>query len=208
MSEILPLAFTMMIGPQIITAIILVTSINVVPASLGYVSGVAFATLTGTTAFFFIANLFNLSESDSDQPSQLALRIQTVLIVLLIVLAMRTFVNRKNAELPGWMLDLQDATPRSSFKIALTLIYLMPSDILIMSTVGVNLASHSEGEEYVHLLPFVALTALIAALPLLTYLLFREKAVETMPKVRVWMDSNSWVVSMIAYGIFLYLLWP
>ena len=62
------------------------------------------------------------------------------------------------------------------------------------------------GSSLVDALPFIAATTLIAALPLIGYLLFGRRAREAMPKVRDWMNANSWVVSIIAYGIFIVLI--
>src|SRR5215213_2922870 len=39
-------------------------------------------------------------------------------------------------------------------------------------------------------LPFIGATILIAALPVLSYLLFRHRAQRAMPKVRDWMNTN------------------
>jgi Sap, sulfolipid-1-addressing protein len=83
-------------------------------------------------------------------------------------------------------------------------ILLMPSDFIIMLTVGTNLdqsnASFSEA------LPFIGATVLIAALPLLGYLLFHRRAVPAMPKVRDWMNANSWAVNIIVCVIFIILI--
>lgn len=206
MEQLLPLAFTMMIGPQIITSIILVTGKKVIKPSLSYVAGVAFAATTGTLFFYLIASLFNLTKSGTGEPSRLALIIQTALILLLVAATIRTYLKRATVQLPRWMGSLQSATPRQTFKVALKLIYMMPSDLMIMSTVGINLASNANYG--VRLVPFIILTGLIAGLPLLAYLLFRKKAVVAMPKVRDWMENNSWVVSITAYLIFIWLLWP
>jgi hypothetical protein len=54
--------------------------------------------------------------------------------------------------------------------------------------------------------PFIAATVLIAALPLLTYLLFRRRAELAMPKVRDWMNAKSWLVNIIVCGIFVTLI--
>jgi hypothetical protein len=40
-------------------------------------------------------------------------------------------------------------------------------------------------------------------LPILTYLLFRNRAKTAMPKVRDWMYANSWLVNVIGIGIFI-----
>jgi Sap, sulfolipid-1-addressing protein len=84
------------------------------------------------------------------------------------------------------------------------LIFLMPTDIASMLTVGVNLQQN--GHSLIDALPFLALTLLIAALPLLAYLLLGRRAKEAMPKVRDWMSANSWLVNIIVLGIFIVLI--
>jgi hypothetical protein len=54
--------------------------------------------------------------------------------------------------------------------------------------------------------PFMAATVFIAALPVLSYLLFRHRAKRAMPKVRDWMNKNSWLVNIIVYVIFIVLI--
>jgi hypothetical protein len=54
--------------------------------------------------------------------------------------------------------------------------------------------------------PFILLTTLIAGLPLLGYLIFHRRAVGAMPKVRDWMNANSWLVNIIVCVIFIILI--
>jgi Sap, sulfolipid-1-addressing protein len=54
--------------------------------------------------------------------------------------------------------------------------------------------------------PFIALTGLIAALPLLGYLAFRRRAERAMPKVGDWMGSHSWLVNIVAACVFIVLI--
>jgi hypothetical protein len=49
-------------------------------------------------------------------------------------------------------------------------------------------------------------TVLVAALPLLLYLLFHRRAQRLMPKVRDWMNTNSWLVNIIVYVVFILLI--
>jgi hypothetical protein len=79
-----------------------------------------------------------------------------------------------------------------------------PSDLVILVTVGINLAQ--QNASLVGALPFVAATILIAALPVLAYLLFRRRAQRVMPKVRDWMNTNSWLVNIIVYIVFILLI--
>ena len=77
----------------------------------------------------------------------------------------------------------------------------MPSDIIIMLTVGVNLAHNDAG--LAAAVPFIAATALVAALPVLAYLLFRRRAQRLMPRVRDWMNPLSWLLNIITCGVFI-----
>ena len=99
---------------------------------------------------------------------------------------------------------MQNANPRTAFTTGLLLLSVFPSDFVILVTVGVNLAQNDAS--LLAALPFVAATVLIAALPVLSYLLFRRRAQRTMPKVRDWMNTNSWLVNIIVYVVFIYLI--
>ena len=56
----------------------------------------------------------------------------------------------------------------------------MPSDVIVMLTVATNLEQH--GDSVTAAVPFILLTTLIAALPLLGFLLFHRRAVHAMPR--------------------------
>jgi hypothetical protein len=60
---------------------------------------------------------------------------------------------------------------------------------MVLLTVGINLASNDA--PFTDALPFIGLTTLIAALPILGYLLVRRRAEVAMPKVRDWMTPTA-----------------
>jgi len=202
---VLPLSITMLVGPQIITALLLTTAEHVVKPSLAFIAGVAAATTAGTLVAYGIARLFGIGGSGAAGSSSAGNALETGIIVLLILAALKTFINRKKITLPKWMSKIETASPGTAFKFGLLLVLLMPSDIAIMLTAGIHRAGQSSMA--IDFVPFIALTAFFAALPLLAYLLFHKQAVKIMPKVRDWMDANSWVVSIAAYLIFIVLLW-
>jgi len=130
--------------------------------------------------------------------------IQYLLVGLLIFLAIKNYVRRETIEPPRWLGTLQNAKPRTAFTTGLLLLSVFPSDFVILVTVGVNLAQNNAS--LLAALPFIAATVLIAALPVLSYLLFRRRAQRLMPKVREWMNSHSWLVNIIVYVIFILLI--
>ena len=200
--QILPLAITMMAGPQIMSAIIFVTAPKALRVSVPFLAGVAIATSVGVIITTTIASLLSLGDpSDSGSSGNI---IQYVLVGLLVALAIKNYVGRETAEPPRWLGALQQADAKRAFMTGLLVILLMPSDLIIMLTVGTNLAQNNAG--LVAALPFIGATVLVAALPLLFFLLFHRRAEKFMPKVRDWMNDNSWLVNIIVCGVFIALI--
>jgi Sap, sulfolipid-1-addressing protein len=203
---VLPLAITMNAGPQIMSALIFVTASKPLKLSAYFMAGVVIAVTVGVTVTFTLASLLGNSVSlgDSSHAGSLGNIVQYVLVGLLVVLSLRSYLTRKTSEPPRWLGAMQNASPRTAFLAGLLLLSVFPSDFVVLITVGVNLAQHNVG--LVAALPFIGATILIAALPVLSYLLFRRRAEVLMPKVRDWMNTNSWLVSIIVYVIFILLI--
>jgi hypothetical protein len=206
-AQVLPLAITMMAGPQIISSIIFVTrESGAVKVSLAYVSAVAIAASVGILICMGLANVLGNAvdlESDAGQ-STAAKVIQIALVGLLIARAVTIYLNRADSEPPKWLGTLQTASPLRAFEIGALMILLFPGDVVVMLTTAVHLVSN--GHSFVDALPLIGLTTLIAASPLLFYLLFRRKAAEVMPKVRDWMNSHSWVINIVVCLVFVALI--
>ena len=195
----------MMVGPQIMSAIIFLTTPKPVKISASFIAAVGIATTAGLIITGALAALLGgVSLGDSSNAESLGNLIQYLLVGLLVVLAVKNYVNRETVEPPQWMGTLQNADWKTALKTGLLVILLMPSDIIIMLTVAVNLKQNDLG--LVAALPFIVATVLIAALPLLLYLLFYRRAQRLMPQVRDWMNTHSWLVNVIACVIFIVLI--
>ncbi|MGH2825690.1 MAG: GAP family protein [Actinomycetota bacterium] len=193
-TDILPLAVTMMAGPQIMSAVIFVTTEKPVPTSMAFLVGVAIATAVGVALAVWVAGLLGNATSlgAPDSRGSTGNLIQFVLVGLLILGAVKNWRGRETAEPPPWLGKLVSADWKRALKTGILVIVLMPSDILVMLTVGVNL--EHRGGSFVDALPFIETTILIAALPILGYILFRRRAARAMPGVRDWMNTRSWLV--------------
>ena len=200
--QVLPLAITMMAGPQILSAIVLVTSRLAVPASVAFAFGVATATIVGVALARLLAGAVSLGDPANN--GSLGKIIQIVLVALLAAASVSSYLRRERIKPPEWLGRLQQADVKLGLRTGLLIILFMPSDIVVMLTVGTNLAQTDAS--FLEALPFVGATALIAALPLLTYLLFRRRAERAMPEVRDWMSTHSWLVNIIVYCIFIVLI--
>jgi hypothetical protein len=203
---VLPLAITMNAGPQIMSAIIFVTANKPLKLSAYFITGVVIAVSVGVTITYTLATVLGNSVSlgDPSHSGSLGNIIQYLLVGLLVFLSIRSYVGRETSEPPRWLGALQNAGPRTAFTTGLLLLSVFPSDLVILVTVGVNLAQ--QNASLVGAVPFVAATILIAALPVLAYLLFRRRAQQVMPKVRDWMNTHSWLVNIIVYVVFILLI--
>ena len=203
---VLPLAITMNAGPQIMSAIIFVTASKPLKLSAYFLAGVVIAVTVGVTATYALATVFGngIPLGDSSDNGSLGNIIQYVLVGLFVFASIRSYLGRETSEPPRWLGAMQNAKPSTAFLAGLLLLSIFPSDFVVLMTVGVNLAQSNSS--LLSALPFVAATILIAALPALSYVLFRRRAEVLMPKVRDWMNTNSWLVNIIVYVIFILLI--
>jgi hypothetical protein len=203
---VIPLAITMNAGPQIMSAIIFVTANKPLKLSAYFVTGVVIAVSVGVTVTYTLATVLGNSVSlgDPSDSGSLGNIFQYLLVGLLVFLSIKSYVGRETSEPPRWLGAMQNAGPRTAFMAGLLLLSIFPSDFVVLMTVGINLAQ--QNASLLGALPFVAATILIAALPALSYLLFRRRAERAMPKVRDWMNTNSWLVNIIVYVVFIYLI--
>jgi hypothetical protein len=203
---VIPLAITMNAGPQIMSAIIFVTANKPLKLSAYFLTGVVIAVTVGVTITYTLANLLGngISFGDPSNSGSLGNIIQYLLVGLLVFLSIKSYVGRETSEPPRWLGALQNAKPTTAFTTGLPLLSVFPSDLVILVTVGINLAQ--QNASLLGAVPFVVATILIAALPVLSYLLFRRRAQQVMPKVRDWMNTNSWLVNIIVYVVFILLI--
>jgi hypothetical protein len=203
---VIPLAITMNAGPQIMSALIFVTANKPLKLSAYFLGGVVIAVSAGVTITYTVASVLGNSVSlgDPSNSGSLGNIIQYLLVGLLVFLSIRSYLRRETSEPPRWLGAMQNAKPRTAFMAGLLLLSVFPSDFVILVTVGVNLAQNDAS--LLAAVPFIAATIFIAALPALSYLLFRHRAKRAMPKVRDWMNTNSWLVNIIVYVIFIVLI--
>src|SRR5215208_5910718 len=208
--SVIPLAITMNAGPQIMSAIIFVTATKPLKLSAYFLGGVVIAVTVGVTITYTITYTLatvlgnSVSLGDSSDSGSLGNIIQYVLVGLLVLLSIRSYVNRETSEPPRWLGAMQNAGPRTAFMAGLLLLSVFPSELVIRVTVGINLAQQNAA--LVGAVPFIVATIPIAALPMLSYLLLRRRAERAMPKVRDWMNTNSWLVNIIVYVVFILLI--
>ena len=198
---VLPMAFVMVAGPQIITAIVLATGADARHDSLYFLLGAAAATTIGVTIAYRLTGLLKKGDAPFRADAGLERSVDFAIVAILLLLAWKVFRDRKSARAPRWMTKLEAATPLYALKVGALLFLLLPGDLLAMATVGAYLAHHDAA--WWHTLVFVAATVFLAGIPLLLLLVLGRRAKALLPKTRDWMTANSWIVSEVVIGFFL-----
>ena len=197
---VLPLALTMNLGPQAVAAITLITVKNPVKKYLSYLAAILVASTSITLIAFLVLGLLH-SSTAAGEKTRTGHIMDYVFVGLLVILAIRVFLKRKKIERPKWMSTIEEADSKRVFVIGLSLYSFMPTDLISMLTVAQYLTSHNM--HFYGAIPFLVLTLLIAAVPLLTYLLFKKRAEAVMPGVRDWLDSHAWIVNEVVIAFFI-----
>jgi hypothetical protein len=191
--QILPLAFVMVAGPQILSAIFFATTEQWRPNTAAYVVGAALSiSIVVTLAFVLGIGASNAGAGDET--------IYYVVLALLLYGMVSSYRTRKTAEPPKWMGRLQTATPKFCFVLGFLLLGVFPSDLVTSVSVGSFLSV--KGEALWDYLPFLVLTLLFLALPGLMVLIMGKRAEAFLPKVRDWMNANSWIVNELVLLLF------
>jgi hypothetical protein len=197
-AAVLPLAFVMIAGPQIISSFFLATSSHAVKNSVSYLAGAALSITTVVTVAFLFAQGTSGGGGGSHGTADTV--IDWVILGLVLFLIVHTFLTRRTSQPPSWMGRLQEASPKLAFMLGLALLGVFPTDIAGSITVGLHVGRH--GETWWQVLPFVAATLLLLGLPLLGILVLGRRAEVVLPKVRDWMRDNAWVVSEVVLVFF------
>jgi len=194
--KVLPMAVVMVAGPQIVSAILLATSARPLRDSAAFIAGATLATTIGVTAAYLLSSTTAASGRGARSDA-----IDYGIILLLLILVVVVFRQRRDTRPPKWMSELQTATRTFSFNLGFLLFLLMPGDIVTMMAVGAYVAHH--GSPWWHTVPFIFLTTLLVGVPVVVLLILGKRANIILPKVRDWIDTNSWIVNEIVIGFFL-----
>src|SRR5687767_9539082 len=123
----------MVAGPQIVSAVFFATSVDWKRTTGAYLAGALISVAFFVTVGYVVASLVGGEPKGSDEGSG-ASAIDIAIVVLLGLLVVYVFLNRKKAEPPKWMGKLQSATPKFAFTLGLLLMGVFPTDIITSTT--------------------------------------------------------------------------
>jgi Sap, sulfolipid-1-addressing protein len=190
----------MVMGPQILTSIFLVTSREPVKNSIAMLVGVVAAASLSLLIWKGIIEAISIHPKASGGPTTM----DWIVSGLLLLAAIHTYRGRHTATVPKWMSALQQAEPKRALTLGFLLILLMPTDIVAVISTANWL--HDNGKDVLHGWPLVAATTLLMALPILAYTLLGHRAREAMPRLREWLTTHGWLVNIVVIVYFIFQL--
>ncbi|WFE50986.1 GAP family protein [Micromonospora sp. WMMD1155] len=200
---ILPLAVVMVAGSQLVVAVFLASSNRPRAASLAFLGGAGLVVTAGVTVSWLLTRWVGGLAADASAVAGKIDRgpaIDLVVLVLLVCLAAVVWVRRDRSGPPRWLGSIERAEPRQTMRLGALLFVVTPTDDLTMAAVGASVARHNL--PWWHLVPFVLVTVLLLAVPLLALLLLGDKAARVLTRMREWAEGHAWIVNEIVIAFF------
>ncbi|WFF02173.1 GAP family protein [Micromonospora sp. WMMD964] len=200
---ILPLAVVMVAGSQLVVAVFLASSNRPRAASLAFLGGAGLVVTAGVTVSWLLTRWVGGLAADASAAAGKIDRgpaIDLVVLVLLVCLAAVVWVRRDRSGPPRWLGSIERAEPRQAMRLGALLFVVTPTDDLTMAAVGASVARHNL--PWWHLVPFVLVTVLLLAVPLLALLLLGDKAARVLTRMREWAEGHAWIVNEIVIAFF------
>ncbi|MEW1584026.1 GAP family protein [Micromonospora vinacea] len=200
---VLPLAVVMVAGTQLVVAVFLASSDRPRAASLGFLAGAGLVVAAGVTVAWLLTRLVGGAVADARAVAGKVDRgpaIDLVVLALLVILAVLIWVRRHRSGPPRWLGGIEHAGPPQALRLGALLFVATPTDDLTMATVGASVARHDL--PWWHLVPFVVVTVLLLALPLLALLLLGGRAARVLTRMREWAEGHAWIVNEIVIAFF------
>lgn len=120
---------------------------------------------------------------------------------LFLVMALRQWRQRpepgQDAKLPKWMSGIDKAGPAAALGIGVLLSALNPKNLPLALAAGLSLAQVSGADQTIGLIVFVALAASSVVVPVVVYLLFRQRMSGPLASLKDWLAHNNATVMFV-----------
>ncbi len=196
--EILPLALGVAISPiPIIAAILMLFSARAAGTGSGFLAGWIAGIIVATGIFTALAGTL----STGGEPSTSASWIKIVLGVLLLLVGVRQWRARGGEHAtPKWMTAIDSFSPAKALGLGFLLSAVNPKNLLMAVAAGVAIGSAglSVGEEAAAVAVFTVIAASTVAVPVIAYLVARQRMRGPLDAMKVWLqDNNTTVMSVL-----------
>ncbi|MFD5425471.1 GAP family protein [Streptomyces sp. NPDC127084] len=118
---------------------------------------------------------------------------RVVLGSLLVLFGLRQWLTRHGKATPGWMRLLADASPSKAFRLGLLLSLANPKILLLSAATGLAVGSTepSTTKAVVAFAVFTVCAAGTVALPVVLHILFGERTLAPLSRLRRWLEQHA-----------------
>ena len=200
--DILPLALGIAISPiPIIAAILMLLSPKARVTSVGFLLGWVLGIVVAVVLFTLLASV--IPEDDPDASKPISGVIKIVLGLALLSLALRRWRSRPKpgdeAALPNCMAAFDEMTAGRGLVLGFLLSAVNPKNLLMTVSAGVTIADGAldTGQQVVAVVVFTALAASTVVLPVVAYLVAKERMRRPLEDLRGWLQANNATVMAV-----------
>lgn len=200
--ELLPMALGVAISPvPIIAVILMLLAPKATGTSLGFLLGWVVGIVVAISLFVVVANAIGLSSSTG--PSTGSSWTKIVLGILLVLLALKQWRSRpgpgETASLPKWMAAIDTFTAVKAAGLGFLLAAVNPKNLAlsIAGAVVISSAELSTSKVVVAIAIFVVIAASTVAVPVLAYLVARERMRAPLDSLHTWLVANNATVMAV-----------
>ncbi|MGW5237738.1 GAP family protein [Monashia sp. NPDC004114] len=200
--DILPLALAVFISPiPIIATILMLLAPNARAASVGFMLGWLAGIVVALVVFVALAAVIPEPGDDASQP--VAGTVKIALGALMLLIAAKQWRGRPHAGeepvLPKWMAAIDKFTLGRALTLGFALSALNPKNLLMTASAGVlvGTARLSTGEVVAVVAVFTVIAGASVAVPVLGYLLARDRMSGPLQSLRVWLVHNNATVMAV-----------
>lgn len=205
--DVLPFAAGVFASPlPVILGIVLLFTPDPRRTSMVYV-------VTWLTGLFVVLAFFSViagAVADETATRTWVTWIRIILGVGLLVMAIKSWLNRGTKEMPAWLAGLMQAGPKEAFRYGILMSAANPKELLMAVAAGAAIGTSGEGTAagLAAILVVVVIGGLSVIAPLLVFLLGGDAALERLKVARGWLEANNAVVTAVvlfALGLWLVL---
>ncbi|MEU1428406.1 GAP family protein [Nocardia sp. NPDC005746] len=196
--ELLPLAVGVAISPiPIVAAILMILSKNASRAAVGFAAGWVSGIVAVTAIVLVAAGVLDIA--GDRQPSTAASWVKVGLGVLLLVLAVKQWLDRADHTPPAWMRAIDQLTVTRAAGLGLLLSAVNPKNLLLCVSAGLAIGSSALGNaaKVVTLAVFVLLASISVLAVVFGYAVAADRLRGALDRTRMWLQDNNHLVMAI-----------
>jgi hypothetical protein len=202
--DLLPLALGVAISPvPIIAVILMLLAPRATAASVGFAIGWVVGIVAVTSITLVVASGADIGGDTDSGPSTGAAWVQVVLGLLLLAIAVKQWRGRprpgEEAKLPKWMAAIDQFNAGKALGLGFLLSAINPKNLLMCIGAGVAVAESGldSGDDVVTIAVFTVLAASTVLVPVVGYLVAKERMRHPLDELKVWLQANNATVMAV-----------